>query len=82
MSPAQQNTVVVLSDAGRTAMSLVGLAVGDSPAVMLYVQDTDDTGLWVRFERDDGPHLVLILWKYVLSLDFKAGVTRTVGLRA
>jgi hypothetical protein len=82
MSPAQQNTVVVLSDAGRAAMSLVGVSVDDSAAVMLYVQDTDDVGLWVRIEREDGPRLVLVLWEYVLSLDCKVGAIRTVGLRA
>ena len=63
-------------------MGLVGISVGDSAAAMLYVQDTDELGLWVRVERDDGPHLVLVLWDYVLSLDLKAGATRTVGLRA
>jgi hypothetical protein len=35
----------------------------------IYVNDTDDMGIRVEVERNDGKHVVLIRWDYVLSLD-------------
>jgi hypothetical protein len=60
---------------------LAGLDVAESGGLLVYVQDTDDIGIWVRIEREDGEHIVLIRWDYVLSVDFVAGETKTVGLR-
>ena len=48
---------------------------------MVYLQDTDETGLWVRVRREDGEHFVLVLWEFMLSLDIPAGETKTLGLR-
>lgn len=38
-------------------------------------------GIWVRIDREDGEHIVLIRWDYILSVDFPAGETKTVGLK-
>lgn len=62
-------------------MELAAVNLAESPALWVYVQDTDDIGLWVRIAREDGDHLVLIRWEYVLSVDFPAGESKTVGLK-
>jgi hypothetical protein len=49
---------------------VIGLAAVDL-AAPIYVRDTDDMGIWVRTNRDDGDHLILIRWDYVLCLDFR-----------
>jgi len=65
---------VLLSDEGRQALQLAALNLEDSQFVWVYVDETDDLGLWVRVHRDDGDHLVLIRWEYILSIDVPAKV--------
>ncbi len=62
-------------------MQLVAPELAAVPIVWRYVQDTDETGLWVRINREDGEHFVLVRREFVLSLDFPAGETKTVGLK-
>lgn len=38
--------------------------------------------MWVRIQREDEEQLPLIRWEYVLSIDFPAGQTKTLGLGA
>jgi len=49
--------------------------------VVMYVQDVDDYGLWVRIKREDADHIVLVRWEYVLTLDFPAEAAKPVGIR-
>jgi hypothetical protein len=76
----QRTVTVFLDEGGREVMALAAINVGLS-GLQLYVQDTDDIGIWARIGREDGEHIVLIRWDYVLSVDFTAGETKTVGLR-
>ena len=55
--------------------------LSDSSTLSIYIQDTDDIGIWARINREDGEHIVLIRWDYILAVDFAAGETKTVGLR-
>jgi len=79
---AQRTVAVVLSEEGRAAMELAAASVPGSPVLFFFVQDTDDMGLWVRVKREDGDHLVLVRWEFVLSLDFPMGETKTIGIRS
>jgi hypothetical protein len=78
---SERTVAVVLNEEGRSALELTAIRMADSPTLLVDVQDTDDIGLWVRVDREDGEHIVLIRWEYVLSVDFPAGETKTMGLR-
>jgi hypothetical protein len=62
-------------------MGLVAVTTSSSSGLPVYVQDTDDIGIWARIDREDGEHIILIRWDYVLTVDFAAGETKTVGIR-
>jgi len=44
------------------------------------VLESDDEGLWVKTNRADGAHVVLIRWKYVALVDVMLGPVKTKGL--
>ena len=52
----------------------------DSPALLVDVEETDDMGVWIRIDRPDGRHLVLVRWDYILAVDFLETV-QPIGLR-
>jgi hypothetical protein len=79
---AQANVAVLLSDEGHQVLQLAVPELSESRVVSFYVQDTDDLGIWVRIKREDGNHVLLIRWEYILTVDFPVGRTRTIGLRA
>lgn len=77
----ERNVAVLLTDDGREVLKLAAVNVESVPATMMYVQDADDMGLSARIGREDGDHLLLVRWEYVLSMDFPAGETKTVGMK-
>jgi hypothetical protein len=81
MRLAERSLAVLLSEEGRQLLQMTAVPLPETPDVGFYVEDSDDMGLWVRIQRGDGDHLVLVRWEYVLSLDIPAGQVRTVGLR-
>ena len=62
-------------------MSVAAVDLPSAGAVLAYVRDTDDLGIWISLDREDGEHVLLIRWEYVLSIDLRAGETKTVGLK-
>jgi hypothetical protein len=77
----ERDVALILSDEGRDVMRLSAVNLPEAGAVAVRIQDTDDVGLWVRTQREDGEHVLLIRWEYVLSVDFPTGeVRRNVGL--
>jgi hypothetical protein len=44
------------------------------------VLDSDERGLWIKTNRADGAHLVLVRWKYVALVDVMLGGVKTKGL--
>ncbi len=81
MTLGQNSVAIFLSVEGRELMQVAALAVPESSVLMAYVQETNDLGLWIRVDREDGPHLLLVRWEYVLAVDFPVGETRIIGLR-
>jgi hypothetical protein len=77
----QRRVALFLDEDGRTVLELANVPMSSAAGLLVYVQDTDDIGIWARIEREDGEHIVLIRWDYVLSVDFPAGETKTVGLK-
>ena len=66
---------------GRRALETLGMELPESPLVQLEVRDTDDMGLWARVIREDGNHLVLVRWDYILGLEFFEGETPVIGIK-
>ena len=81
MRVSGQTVTIILSDQGRRVLQLAAVTLPESPALLANVRDTDDLGIWINLTREDGEHIFLIRWEYVLSVDLVAGETKTVGLR-
>ena len=81
MNINQRRVALFLDEDGRTVLELANVPMSSTAGLLVYVQDTDDIGIWARIEREDGEHIVLVRWDYVLSVDFPAGETKTVGLK-
>ena len=81
MTLAQNSVAIFLSPEGRELMRLAALSTAEPSVLMVYVQETNDLGLWIRVDREDGRHLLLVRWEYVLAVDFPVGETKTIGLR-
>lgn len=81
MTLTHQTVTIALSDDAREALERVAANVPESLALTVEVEGTDDLGIWVRLERKDGWHLVLVRWEYVLAVDVLAGVPRSIGLK-
>jgi hypothetical protein len=65
---------------GRAVLESAQVHLADSPALLVDVEETDDMGIWIRIDREDGKHLVLVRWDYILSVDFLETV-QSIGLR-
>jgi hypothetical protein len=77
----ERTATVILSEEGREVLESAGVSLSEQAAVLAYIHDSDDIGIWTRIPREDGDHYLLVRWEYVLTIDFPAGETRTVGLR-
>jgi hypothetical protein len=64
-----QNVVLHLNDEGRRVLQQVGVPMPESAAVLFEIEEVQEQGIWIRFEFDDGQHLLLVLWKYVVAVD-------------
>lgn len=77
----EREVTLISSREGREVMQLSAVNLPESAAVAVKIEESNDIGLWVRAPREDGDHLLLVRWEYVLSIDFPASVTkRPVGL--
>jgi hypothetical protein len=78
---SQRRVAIFLDEDGRSVLDLASVPLSESAGLLVYVQDTDAIGIWVLIDREDGEHVLLVRWDYVLSIDFPAGETKTVGLK-
>jgi hypothetical protein len=53
---SQQTVTVFLDEDGRAVMELAAVTLAGS-GLSIYVQDTDDIGIWARIGREDGEHI-------------------------
>jgi hypothetical protein len=81
MKISERDAAVLLTEDGREVLKRAALNVADSIFLAVRVEDTDDIGIWIRVSREDGDHLLLVRWEYVLSMDFPIGQPKTLGLR-
>jgi len=76
MKLSERDVTLILSSEGRDVMQLSHVNLPETAAFWVKIEDANDIGLWVRAPREDGDHLLLVRWEYVLSVDFPAGETR------
>jgi hypothetical protein len=81
MRVGEREMSILLSQDGRDVLQHAALNLADSPFLSVRVEDSDDIGMWVRVNREDGDHLVLILWEFVLSMDLQVGQPKILGVR-
>jgi len=72
-----RRVVLYLSDEGRRVLRQTGINVLDTGGFSFDVQETSDLGLWVHIDYEDGQHLILIRWNYILAIDVDGGEIRT-----
>lgn len=77
----ERDAAGLLTDDGREVLKHAAINVDESMFMAVRVEDSDDVGIWIRVNREDGDHLLLIRWEYVLSMDFPVGQPKTLGLR-
>jgi len=77
---AQRTISLIVSREAREVLS-VSAGLPESDSYLLLVDETDDLGLWARVEREDGEHLVLIRWEYVLAIDVEVAKQREFGFQ-
>jgi hypothetical protein len=46
----------------------------------VHVIESDEHGLWLKTNRADGGHVVLIRWEYIALIDVMLGGIKTKGL--
>jgi hypothetical protein len=80
VNASEKTALILLSEEGHHVLELAAVSLPEPRGPYFYVQDTDDLGMWVRVPREDGEHLLLLRWDYVLTVDFPAGEIRSVGL--
>jgi hypothetical protein len=81
MKISERDAAILLTEDGREVLKHASLNVADSMFLSVRVEDSDDIGIWIRVSREDGDHLVLIRWEYILSIDFPTGQPKVIGLR-
>jgi hypothetical protein len=81
MKIGERDVSVLLSPEGREVLEQAALNLAEASFLSVRIEDSDDIGIWARISREDGDHLILIRWEYVLSIDFPAGQPKALGLR-
>jgi len=81
MRISERELSVLLNQEGREILQHAALNLAEAPFLVVRVEDSDDLGMWVRVTREDGDHVVLIRWEYVLSMDFAVGQPKALGMR-
>jgi hypothetical protein len=76
----QRAILLIVSQEGQHVLG-VSAGLPASESYLFVVDETDDLGLWVRIEREDGEHLVLIRWEYVLSIDVEVAERKGLGFQ-
>ena len=81
MRLAERSLAVLLNEDGRHVLGHAGVEVGETGFLLVQVDESDDLGLWIRILREDGDHVLLVRWEYVLTADFVVGRSKIIGLR-
>jgi hypothetical protein len=78
---AGSTATILLSEDGREVLELAGIHLADQMALIAWIEESEDLGLWIRIARQDQPHLFLLRWEYILGIDLPSGLGKIVGLK-
>jgi hypothetical protein len=78
---AQEEVAILLSDEGHSVLQLAVPELPEGHVILLQVYETDELGAWIRLKRNDGDHVVLVRWEYILTIDLRVKDTQPIGLR-
>jgi hypothetical protein len=81
MNLARQAATILLTEEGREVIKLSGIASLESHLIPVLIQESEDLGLWLRFEQEDSAHLLLLLWQFILAIDMEEGLGKITGLK-
>ena len=81
MKLAQEEVAILLSDEGHNVLQLAVPELPEGHVILLQVYETDELGAWIRLKRNDGDHVVLVRWEYILTIDLRIKDTQPIGLR-
>ena len=56
--------------------------LASSGLALFEVEETDELGIWVRMNRKDGPHTMLVRWDFVVVIDVPVPEQKNIGLKA
>ncbi len=71
MNLTSERASVVLTDDGAAVLQLAGASSNPSTAIVVFVVESDDLGLWIRVERDGQANALLLRWDYILSVEVR-----------
>jgi len=78
---SKKTVTVFLDEDGQAILEAAAVPMASgSPGLVANVVETDDLGIWIRIDREDGVHSLLIRWEYVLCLDLAERRQDTVGI--
>ena len=81
MKIGERDVAIMLSEDGRQVLHQASVNVAERSMIWAYAQEVDDMGLWIRIAREDGDHVVLVRWEYVLTVDFPVGEPKKIGIK-
>lgn len=76
-----QSAELLLAEDGRRVLELAGLTLPDKTLVPVVIKESEDLGLWIELRREDGIHLFLLRWEYVIGIDLPGRMEKPMGLK-
>jgi hypothetical protein len=81
MKLSRQSATVFIAADGEEVLKLVGVDLAEGSSLSIFIEESEDLGLWVRLPREDQVHLFLLRWEYILGIDLPSGLGKVVGLK-
>ncbi len=82
MKLGNQEATILVTEDGKQVLSLAAISLqADGNAFLVKIEESEDLGLWLRLNRQDGSHFFLLRWEYILAIDLVDIMTRAIGLQ-
>jgi hypothetical protein len=82
MKLAKQAVALFLAAEGRDLLMQARALSSEDERPVFTVEESEDLGLWLRKPREDGMHLFLLQWHYILGIDIGVESGESLGLGA
>ena len=82
MRLAGRRAKLFLTDEGKEFLCRIAEAVEPSEGPpKAFVEETDETGIWIRVRREEGLQVLLLRWEFILGLEMPPLTGKVVGLK-